>query len=394
MKETDVVLVRYGEIGVKSTQVRIGMEKRLRENLQKTLDRKDVPSNVERKWSRIYIHTPETERAVRVASKTPGVVSASPSVITTAEEEDVTATAAELASRYYDGGSFAIDARRAGDEEQHPYGSEEIAARAGDAVGESVGFEEKVDLDDPDFTIYLEIRNQTCYVYLEKRSGPGGLPYGSQTPVVALISGGIDSPVAAWRIMERGSPILPLYFDLGKYGGVDHMQRAKETVSKLADRVPEGELELRVVDAEETVDELVNRVGETRMLSYRRYMYRAAETIAREQEAAGIVTGEAVGQKSSQTTRNLQATDSVTELPVHRPLLTVDKTDITAEAKEIRTFTDSKMNVGCNRIAPDRPRTKARLSEVLRAEPQDLLEMAASDAEQAGIQKVAGTPDR
>jgi thiamine biosynthesis protein ThiI len=133
----------------------------------------------------------------------------------------------------------------------------------------------------------------------------------------------------------------------------------------------------------ETVDLLVGGMEQGRMLSLRRFFYRAAETLAERVNADGIVTGEAAGQKSSQTVRNLGVTSRATRLPIHRPLLTRDKQYIVAQAREIGTYTDSTMDAGCNRVTPDQVETNARLEPLLAAEPNDLLERAEEAAKNA-----------
>ncbi|MEM4781371.1 MAG: tRNA 4-thiouridine(8) synthase ThiI, partial [Halalkalicoccus sp.] len=116
-------------------------------------------------------------------------------------------------------------------------------------------------------------------------------------------------------------------------------------------------------------ERLVGEVGKTRMLSLRRFMLRVAERVAEGTDVAGIVTGEAIGQKSSQTSANLAVTDRATRLPVHRPLLTRDKQDIVAHARKIGTYEDATIEAGCNRIAPDYPETNASIAAVEAAEP-------------------------
>jgi len=121
------------------------------------------------------------------------------------------------------------------------------------------------------------------------------------------------------------------------------------------------------------------------MLVYRQFMYRVAEHVASEANAAGVVTGEAIGQKSSQTTRNLGATSRATDLPIHRPLLAMDKSEITERARRIGTYRDSTIPAGCNRIAPDYPETNATPEIVERARPEGLFERAREAAEKATV---------
>ncbi len=265
-------------------------------------------------------------------------------------------------------GPFAVEARRAGERDTHPFTSEEIEREGGQAVWDALE-EPEVDLDDPSQVFYVECRAKEAFVFTEKRPEPGGLPLGTQRPVIALLSGGIDSPVAAWEVMKRGAPVIPLYFDFEAYGGADHVARAVESARTLAGYAPSHGFELRIAPAGAAADRLVNEVGATRMLSLRRFMLRVAGRVAEERSTAGLVTGEAIGQKSSQTSANLAVTDAVAGLPVHCPLLTWDKQEIIARAREIGTYGDATIAAGCNRIAPDYPETNASLEAVETAEP-------------------------
>jgi thiamine biosynthesis protein ThiI len=170
---------------------------------------------------------------------------------------------------------------------------------------------------------------------------------------------------------------VPVYLDLGAYGGPDHRARALETVRSLARYAPDGDWRTWVVPAGDAVDRLVSEMGRGRMLSYRRFMYRVADLVAERTGAHGVVTGEAVGQKSSQTAVNLGVVSRAADRPVHRPLLTMDKPDITERAKAIGTFEDSTIPAGCYRIAPDRVETNASLAKLLESEPDDLPARAA-----------------
>ncbi|ELY57997.1 thiamine biosynthesis protein [Natronococcus amylolyticus DSM 10524] len=383
----DTVLVRHGDINTKSNTVRRYMEDLLAENLEAVLDDRSVPGEVERRWSRLLIHTTEeaVEDATAAAADTFGVVSASPCLTVSTEKELILDALEEVARARYDGGSFAVDARRA--DKELPYDSEDLAREGGSTIWETVAdeFEPEVDLDDPDLTFGVEVRREGTFLSLEKRSGPGGLPLGAQEPVIAMVSGGIDSPVAAYEMMKRGSPIVPVYVDLGPFGGIDHEARAMETVRVLSRYAPNFDMQVYKVPGGETISVLVEEMEEGRMLSMRRFFYRAAEVLAERVDAHGIVTGEAAGQKSSQTVQNLGVTSRATRLPIHRPLLTRDKNEIVAQAREIGTFAESTIDAGCNRVAPDRAETNARLKPLLKAEPDDLFERAEAAARNATL---------
>ncbi|MFC6717476.1 tRNA sulfurtransferase [Natrialbaceae archaeon GCM10025810] len=383
----DTVLVRHGDLNTKSNTVKRRMVNALCENLEALLEDRSIPGRVEEGWNRPLVRTDEShvEEAAETAADAFGVVSTSPALSVTPEKQAILEALAETAEVHYDGGAFAIDARRAN--KNVPFTSHDIATEGGTAVWEAVEdeFEPEVDLDEPDLSFGVEVRDEEAYVYVDRVDGPGGLPLGSQAPMVAMISGGIDSPVAAYEAMKRGSPVIPVYVDLGDYGGIDHEARAMETVRTLSRYATDFDMRVYRVPGGDTVDLLVETMEEGRMLSLRRFFYRAGEVIAERAGAYGIVTGEAVGQKSSQTARNLAVTSRATDLPIHRPLLTRDKQEIVAMAREIGTYTDSTIDAGCNRVAPDRAETNARLERLLEIEPDDLLERAEEAATNAEL---------
>ncbi|EMA12350.1 MULTISPECIES: tRNA sulfurtransferase [Haloarcula] len=382
--DADSVLVRHGELGVKSNQVRRKMEQQLADNLRAMLDARDLSGGIEQRRNRLFIHTDQPESVAAAAADTFGVTSAS--AVTTVDPtlSAIKTALAATAREQHDGGTFAVNARRAGPADAHPFSSTDIESDGGTAVWEAIeelGGEPAVDLNDPDFELFVECRADEAYVFCEKRSGPGGLPLGTQRPVVALISGGIDSPVAAWKLMKRGAPVIPVYVDLGDYGGPDHRARAVSTVKTLASYAPGHDLSVNVVEAGDVVTDLSQNLGSLRMLVLRRFMLAVAEAIAHDCDAVGIVTGEAIGQKSSQTSANIAVTDAATTLPVYRPNLTVDKSEITDHARTIETFEDSTIDTGCNRVAPSHPETNASLEAVRVAEPDDLFERAEACAQ-------------
>jgi len=385
----DAVVVRHGDVGVKSSSVQSDMERRLRENLAAILDDRGIPGEVEREWGRLLVRTPDPDAAADAAADTFGVVSASPALSVPAEMDSICGALALTARTCYDGGAYAVDARRAG---SHDFGSHDVNREGGDAVWHAVeqDLRPEVDLDDPDITFSVEVRHEEAFVFVESRDGPGGMPLGTQKPLVALVSGGIDSPVAAWEAMKRGSPVVPLYLDLGPYGGPDHRARAEETARQLSAYAPNFDLRLRVADAGDAVRRLGDDVGRTRMLSYRRFMYRVAERLAEQVGAVGIVTGESLGQKSSQTAANFAVVDRVTDLPVHRPLFALDKQEIIGRARDIGTYRDSTLDVGCERLAPNQPLTAASMDSVRKDEPDDLFEWADDAAD--GIEVSGGMP--
>ncbi|GAB3687790.1 tRNA 4-thiouridine(8) synthase ThiI [Salinarchaeum chitinilyticum] len=386
------VLLRYGDLATKSHAVGTRMRDKLAVHLESLLDDRDLKATVDVGHARTVLETdPERVEAVAgTAADVFGAVSTSAALAVEPTKSAIEGALADASAAHYDGGTFAVDARRSYD--GHPFTSEDVGRFGGDAVaaGAQAHVEPDVDLDDPDLTFEVEVREERAYVSLERIDGPGGLPYDTQAPLVALISGGIDSPVAAYEVMRRGSPIVPVYLDLGDYGGPDHEARAVETVRKLAWHAPGEDWELHRVPAGESVAKIADALDRGRMLAFRRYMVAVAEAIAEDQHAAGIVTGEAIGQKSSQTVRNLAVTDAATDLPVHRPLLTRDKDDISNRARALDTFAESTIPAGCNRFAPDSAETGGSLDRIREREPDDLFERAAADA--ADAERIAIEP--
>lgn len=386
----ETVLVRYGEIGLKSGRVQSRMEGRLRDNIAASLDTAGFDDPVERAHTRLYVHTASDriERVTDVVTDVFGVVSASPTIRVDPTMDDICDTLASAAVEHYDGGTFAVRARRAGSKSAHPFSSTDVETQGGNTVWETAtdhGVDPAVDLEAPDLTFHVECRPEDAFVFLDRQAGPGGLPVGTQQPLVALVSGGLDSPVAAWSVMKRGCPVAPLYIDLGAYGGVDHQLRARQTVSRLQRYAPNHDLRLRVAPGGEGVDRIVEATDHCRMPVLRRFMYRIAEHVAESIEAEGIVTGDSIGQKSSQTSSNLRVSSAVTPFPVHRPLLAVDKTEITDRARDIGTYHDSTIDAGCNRIAPDQPATRPTLSTITDLEPDDIEQLARDAAAQVEV---------
>lgn len=391
----DAVLLRYGDISTKSDRVRRRMEDTLLANLRWTLADAGVEALIEREWARPIIVPDDAEAvsaAARIAARTIGVVSASPCRRVDPDRDTILDTVAVVAEAGCIESPFAVRARRS--DKSLPFTSTELERAAGSVVLEAAppGDELAVDLDDPATTLNIEVRDDAAYVFTNVIDGPGGLPVGVQEPCVALISGGIDSPVAAYRIMRRGCPVVPVYIDLGSYTGPDHQARALEAIAALRPVAATSANDVYLVPGGDTVVDLVDRVDRGRMLVLRRFMFRVADRIAEEVGATGIVTGEALGQKSSQTAANLFATSTVTDRPIHRPLLTLDKNEITELAKMIGTYHSSTIDAGCPSIAPRQVATMATPAEIDGLEHDDVeefVEDAVASAESIDVDTLA-----
>jgi thiamine biosynthesis protein ThiI len=381
--EADAVLVGFGEFGTKSSEVRAKMADRLAGSVRSLLETRGIAGEVDRRWSRFVVRTPRPEAVAGAVATLPGVAFARPVLVVEATRDDVFDALRTLARDHGPEESFAVDSTRVGPADRHAFSGRDLNVEGGRLVEELTGA--PVELDDPDRTYRIEVRGADAFVSTVRFEGPNGLPLGTQGRVAVLVSGGIDSPLATWRLMRRGCVPLPVYVDLGDYGGADHRARAFEVIRTLAERAPGEDVRPRVVDGSAVVDRLVADVGDTRMLSLRRAMLVMAEAVARRDGAHAVATGESLGQKSSQTGANIAVTDAAATLPVHRPLLTADKSDIVAEARRIGTYDDSTLPAGCERVAPAHPETNASLDAVVDREPDELLAMARDAGESASV---------
>lgn len=333
MKTIDSILVRYGEIGIKSDRVRSRFEHTLVKNIEKALSFCDIPYDaVVRDFGRIFVHTQEAAAALVVA-RVFGVVSVSPVQKSVATLDAMKNAALRIMPPLLQGGkSFGIRARRTG---MHDYSSKDIGIVVGGAIEKATSA--PVRLTKPDVTLFIEVRAERSYIYTEVIHGVGGLPLGTQGKVIALISGGIDSPVAAWLMMKRGCTIVPLFFDCEPYTDDAGRERALSVVKALA--VWAGRpLDLVVVQHGVSLGKFRALAPRTTCVLCKRMMYRIAASIAKEERAHGIVTGESIGQVASQTTQNLLTIDQASDVPIYRPLIGFDKTESIKLARRIGTY--------------------------------------------------------
>ncbi len=229
--------------------------------------------------------------------------------------------------------SFRITARRAF--KSYPLTSVELNRELGAFVLSRA--RTRVDLEHPALTIHVEVLPDETFLYLDRQPGPGGLPVGASGTVAALLSGGIDSPVAAWRMMKRGCRVLFVHFHSVPYLPATSQAKARALVDRLTDwqhhsrlfLVPFGEIQREVV---------LSVPPPARVVVYRRLMVRIAEAIARAHGVLALATGESLGQVASQTLENIARIDEVAGLPVFRPLIGMDKLEITEQAQRLGTF--------------------------------------------------------
>ncbi len=364
----DRLLVHYGEIGTKGGNRR-QFEETLGRNLAGALRGASV-GQFRRESGRLaarLLSEADVERILARAVEVPGVAWCAPAMTVRSDLDEIRAAVLAFAAPHA-GTTFRIDAQRA--DKTFPLDSVALNRALGAAVVEASG--RKVSLAAAERRYGVEVDRGHTYVYADRREGPGGLPVGSEGEVVALLSGGLDSPVAAWRMMLRGCNVHLVHF----LNRTVSTNRVDEKIDALARRLAawHGPIRLTVLPFEAAQREIVMVVpAEYRMLAYRRMMFRIAEAIRTERKALGFVTGDSVGQVASQTLENLAVIHEVARAPVYSPLCGMNKVEITATARRIGTYEISILphEDCCSFLVARHPATRATLEEVRAVERFD-----------------------
>lgn len=364
-------LIHYHEIGLKGRN-RASFEERLRANVAYRL-RGVAGSRVERVASRLlvrYDHPHAREEVLAACAAIPGVMHVSDALMLSRAMGDIRRAAEAVLREAMAAASapvrtFAVDARRSSTD--HPLSGREMNVDIGSHLQGASGL--AVDLTRPDVRVHVEVVQGSAYVYARRVPGPGGLPVGTSGTLVALLSAGIDSPVAVWRMMKRGAVVVGVHFSGAPQTSDSSSSDVLDLAAALAPAgglarlyaVPFGELQRRIA---------LECPPDLRVILYRRLMVRVAEALAGAEHAAALVTGEALGQVASQTLDNIAAIDAAASLPVLRPLVGSDKSEIIDEAMRLGTYEISirPHDDCCALFMPRTPATHARVAEVEAAE--------------------------
>jgi len=355
------LIVHYHEISLKRGNRPLFL-RHLAQNLERATG--DLgPVRVRQLSGRILLDLEGHERPDAVAARVArvcGVASAALAYrIPSAVEPMKAATAAVIEGRAF--ASFRISARRAF--KTYPLTSVELNRELGAFVVGRTGA--RVDLRHPELEVHVEVLPAETFVYADRLPGPGGLPVGTAGTVTALLSGGIDSPVAAWRMIKRGCRVVFVHFHSVQYLPATSQAKARALVERLTQwqyrsrlfLVPLGEIQREVV---------LSVPPPLRVVVYRRLMVRIAEVLGRQVGALALTTGESLGQVASQTLTNIARIDEVAGLPILRPLIGMDKLEITAEAQRLDTFEISIEPDAdcCTLFVPRHPATRVGAEEL------------------------------
>ena len=363
-------LIKYGEIGVKGKN-RYLFEEALCQQIKYALKRCDGEFRLSRTPGRVFVDALsdfDYDEVIENLQAVFGITGICP--VVRLEDEGFEKLAGEVV-RYMDTVypdkhiTFKVAARRS--RKNYPKNSMELNEDLGEVLLDHFP-ELKVDVHTPQVTLTVEIREK-IYLYSEIIPGPGGMPVGTAGKAMVLLSGGIDSPVAAYMIAKRGVKVDAVYFHAPPYTS----ERAKQKVVDLAKKVAKytGPVYLHVINFTDVQMHIYeNCPHEELTIIMRRYMMRIAEHIAKETDCLGLVTGESIGQVASQTMQSLNCTNDVCDLPVYRPLIAFDKEDIVAISKKIDTYETSILPFEdcCTIFVAKHPVTKPNLEVIRRHE--------------------------
>ncbi len=361
-----LVLVRYvGEIGIKGRN-RPFFVRRLRRNLRAALKRAGTPGQVWSEGQRVFAEVQDgaQERAISAMQRVFGVASLSPVERVPSEPEAIEKAAMALVTRVglRPPMSFRVRTRRA--DKSFPLTSPEVDRTIGAAIYQATGA--RVDLSEKaDLTVGVEIRAEGTLVYGQVIPGPGGMPIGSQGRAFALISGGIDSPVAAWLMLRRGCGIIPIHFAQSEI----EKRKALDNCRLLGEWAAGWEIKPIVLDHRQVFEPVADRL---RQLGYERWtcvfckrtMIAKAAELAPQYHARAVVMGDSLGQVASQTLDNMIAISWGARIPILRPLIAYDKDEIANIARRIGTFAISTRESASCPFLPDRPITAANLERL------------------------------
>ncbi len=334
-------------------------EDRLMGNIRAVLKGEDY--KLVKDQQRWIIHTEEGERHAEMVAKVFGVMEVHLVDEMSADLETIGKACIEVLMSFPKGSTFKVVTSRAN--KQFPMNSMEISQALGGILLENTeGY--SVDVHDPDVEIKVEIRSQ-AYVYRRKFEGARGMPYGTNGSTVLMLSGGIDSPVAGYLMARRGVRVTGIYYHSHPYTS----ERAKDKVKELAAILKQstGQFRLIIPSFTEIQMQIMDKCPEDELtIIMRRFMMRLACRAARDHKIHSVTTGESVGQVASQTMEALVVSDAVSDRPVFRPLVAMDKMDIMDWAHKIGTYETSILPYEdcCTIFVPKHPKTKPRLQEI------------------------------
>jgi len=359
------VVVHYNEIGIKGDN-RIFFEKKLISNIKSSLNLK---LEIQRRYGYILIKLNNEIDISEINSKLqllPGIAHFSFATSCESDIQKIKEKSLELLKKS-EFQTFKIDAKRSN--KSFSLNSMEINQTVGEYILNNL--QKKVDIHNPEKTLYIEVSDKETYIFDNKIKGVGGLPIGSGEKVICSLSGGIDSPVSAYEFMKRGCEVVLVHIFNNTLVNNNLLKKIKDLAKQL--QKIQHKVKLYVVPFAEIQKEIVTNIHpKYRMIIYRRYMLKIINKIANEEKIKLVITGDSVGQVASQTVSNLHSIYEASKLPVLSPLITYNKDDTVDVAKKIGTYKISILQYPdcCSYMIAVHPETKSNLEDILDQEKE------------------------
>ena len=383
----DHIMVRFGELSTKGKNKNLFI-KTLAKNIRNSLSEfKDI--EIISRFDHIYVKLNENNplRIIEVLQDVSGIQGLSLVLKTDEDIENLKKVCLELVKQE-EGKTFKVHAKRAN--KKYPIISDQINREIAKVILQNTDL--KVDVHEPDILVSVEIRDEGAYVFTHTYKGAGGYPLGVGGKVMHMLSGGIDSPIAAYLLMKRGLRIECIHFASPPYTNAGVIEKLKDLLGKLNKYQPE--IRLNIIPFTKLQEEIYKQSDESYAITImRRMMFRLADRLAKRRRCLAISTGESVGQVASQTLESMNVINEVTNLPVLRPVVCYDKVDIIDLARKIDTFDISirPFEDCCTIFAPKNPKTKPSMEEVLKFEAkwdfESMIEEALNNVEVIYVKK-------
>jgi len=357
------VIIHYSEIGLKGSN-RPYFEKKLLSNIKKVTGLK-----VSREYGRLVMDY--DKKKIRLLKQIPGIAYYAPAIKAKLDIKDIKNKAKKIITK----GPFRITTKRSN--KKFKYTSPEVNKLVGEVI------KLPVNLSKPKTELFIEIGEKNAYLYTKKNKGLGGLPVGVTGKLIALVSGGIDSPVACYEMIRRGCEVIIVHFYNNREGVKDKILELARKIAKY-----QGSVKTYLIPFLELQKQVIMKVpAKQRMIVYRRLMFMIAEKILKQEKALGFITGDNVAQVASQTLDNLRVIWKATSENVYAPLLSYDKEDIISKAKKIGTYETSIKPYSdcCSYLIATHPETKGKLEEIKKYETglnKSLISKALKEAEE------------
>ena len=383
----DHIMVRFGELSTKGKNKNLFI-KTLAKNIKGALsDFKGI--EIISKFDHIYVklNDNDPDKVIEILQDVSGIQGLSLVLLTSDDIDNLRKVCLELLVQE-EGKTFKVHAKRAN--KKYPLISDQINREIAKVILQNTDL--KVDVHNPDILVSIEIREEGAFVFTHTYKGAGGYPLGVGGKIMHMLSGGIDSPVAAYLLMKRGIKIECIHFASPPYTNAGVIEKLKDLLGKLNKYQPE--IRLNIIPFTKLQEEIYAQSDESYAITLmRRMMFRLADRLAKRRHCLAISSGESVGQVASQTLDSMNVINDVTNMPVLRPVVCYDKTDIIALARKIDTFDISirPFEDCCTIFAPKNPKSRPSMEEVLKFEAkwdyEKMIEEALNNVEVIYIKK-------